>query len=88
VSHPDDLITVLDANVLCPQWLRDVMLTLAAMGYYEPRWSHQIVDEMRRNVLADHPDIDPRRFEDTTIAALRAAFPGSWVDRLKSSSPR
>jgi hypothetical protein len=55
VSHPDDLIAVLDANVLYPQWLRDVMLTLAAMGYYEPRWSSQIIDEMRRNVLADHP---------------------------------
>jgi hypothetical protein len=32
VSHPDDLIAVLDANVLYLQWLRDVMLTLAAMG--------------------------------------------------------
>ena len=51
MSHPDELIAVLDANVLYPQWLRDVMLTLAAMGYYEPRWSSRIIDEMRRNVL-------------------------------------
>lgn len=54
MSHPDDLIAVLDANVLYPQWLRDVMLSLAAMGYYEPRWSNQIIEEMRRNVLANH----------------------------------
>jgi predicted nucleic acid-binding protein len=80
VSHPHDLVAVLDANVLYPQWLRDVMLTLAAMGYYEPRWSSQILDEMRRNVLADHPAIEPRRFDHTTIAALRAAFPEAWVD--------
>jgi hypothetical protein len=80
VSHPDELLAVLDANVLYPQWLRDVMLTLAAMGYYEPRWSTQIIDEMRRNVLADHPSIDPHRFDDTTIAALGAAFPEAWVD--------
>ncbi|TVP74940.1 MAG: PIN domain-containing protein [Nitriliruptor sp.] len=80
MSHPDDLIAVLDANVLYPQWLRDVMLTLAAMGYYEPRWSSQIIDEMRRNVLADHPSIDPRQFDDTTIAALHGAFPQAWVE--------
>jgi predicted nucleic acid-binding protein len=79
VSHPDDLIAVLDANVLYPQWLRDVMLTLAAMGYYQPRWSSQIIDEMRRNVLADHPSIDPQRFDDTTITALHGAFPEAWV---------
>lgn len=80
MRHPDDLIAVLDANVLYPQWLRDVMLTLAALGYYEPRWSHQIIDEMRRNVLANHPAIDPRRFENATIAALHAAFPEAWID--------
>lgn len=74
------LVVVLDANVLYPQWLRDVMLTLAALGYYEPVWSQQIVDEMRRNVLHDHPDIDPKHFDDTTIAALRRAFPAAWVE--------
>lgn len=26
------------ANALYPQWLRDLLLTLAAFGYYEPRW--------------------------------------------------
>lgn len=80
MNHPDELIAVLDANVLYPQWLRDVMLTLAAMGYYEPRWSSRIIDEMRRNVLANHPNINPRRFDDTTIAALQSAFPEAWVD--------
>lgn len=80
MSHPDDLIAVLDANVLYPQWLRDVMLTAAAMGYYRPRWSQQIIDEMRRNVLTDHPSIDARRFDDTTITALRDAFPDAWVE--------
>ena len=80
MSHPDELIAVLDANVLYPQWLRDVMLTLAALGYYGPRWSSQIIDEMRLNVLADHPSIDPQRFDDTTIAALHGAFPEAWTD--------
>ena len=82
MSHPDDLIAVLDANVMYPQWLRDVLLTVAAMGYYEPRWSPQIIDEMRRNVLADHPSIDAGRFDDTTITALHNAFPDAWVEPL------
>jgi hypothetical protein len=30
---PERLGVVLDANVLYPQWLRDVLLTLAAMGH-------------------------------------------------------
>jgi predicted nucleic acid-binding protein len=74
------LVAVLDANVLYPQWLRDVLLTLAAMGYYDPVWSEQIIDEMRRNVLHDHPDIDPQHFDAVTIAALRRAFPEAWID--------
>ena len=41
---------MLEANVLYPQWLRDVTLTLAAMGYYDPAWSERIIDEMRRIV--------------------------------------
>jgi hypothetical protein len=77
---PERLGVVLDANVLYPQWLRDVLLTLAAMGHYEPVWSNRIIEEMRRNVLRNHPDIDPQHFDDTTIAALRRAFPEAWVE--------
>lgn len=87
MSHPDDLIAVLDANVLYPQWLRDVMLTLAALGYYEPRWSERIIEEMRRNVLANLPDIDPQGFDETTISALHVAFPKRGPTRRANSSP-
>ncbi len=52
------------------------------MGYYDPVWSKQIIDEMRRNVLSGHPEIDPQRFDDTTIAALRRAFPAASVEML------
>ena len=79
MSHLDALVAVLDANVLYPQWLRDLMLTVAALGYYEPRWSDRIIDEMRRNVLADHPGIHPDRFDAVTITALRRAFPTAWI---------
>jgi predicted nucleic acid-binding protein len=71
---------VLDANVLYPQWLRDVMLTLAAEGSFRPVWSRQIIDEMRRNVLRNHPEIDPGHFDDVTVATLRQVFPDAWVE--------
>jgi hypothetical protein len=35
---------------------------------------------MRHNVLADHPDIDPARFDAVTITAHGRAFPDAWVD--------
>ena len=73
-------VAVLDANVLYPQWLRDVMLTLAAEGSFQPAWSRQIIDEMRRNVLRNHPEIDPGHFDDVTVATLRLAFPDAWVE--------
>lgn len=73
-------VAVLDANVLYPQWLRDVMLTLAVEGSFKPVWSRRIIDEMRRNVLRNHPEIDPGNFDDVTVATLRLAFPDAWVE--------
>lgn len=73
-------VAVLDANVLYPQWLRDVMLTLAAEGSFQPAWSRQIIDEMRRNVLRNHPEIDPDRFDAVTVGTLHRAFPDAWIE--------
>jgi predicted nucleic acid-binding protein len=73
-------VAVLDANVLYPQWLRDVMLTLAAEGSFKPVWSREIIEEMRRNVLRNHPEIEPGHFDDVTVATLRRAFPDAWVE--------
>ena len=66
--------------MLYPQWLRDVMLTLAAEGSFQPAWSRQIIDEMRRNVLRNHPEIDPDRFDTVTVGTLHRAFPDAWIE--------
>jgi predicted nucleic acid-binding protein len=45
------LIAVLDANVLFPFHVRNLLLHLAVVRVYEPLWSEQIIDEARRNLL-------------------------------------
>lgn len=47
------LIVVLDADVLFGRTLRDVLLYVAAKGLFQPRWSAEILDELRRNLVAD-----------------------------------
>lgn len=69
------MIVVLDACVLYPPSLRDLLLTLAALDAYDVRWSDEILDEVTRNVVADHPDLDAGRFVQHTIGAMRRAFP-------------
>lgn len=73
------MIVVLDACVLYPASLRDLLLTLAALDAFAPRWSDEILDEVTRNVIADYPDIDPARFTSHTIGAMRRAFPDATV---------
>jgi hypothetical protein len=70
---------VLDACVLYPPSLRDLILTLAGLDAFELRWSHQILEEFERNVLTDFPDINPKRFRTHTIAAMTTNFPDAFL---------
>ncbi|HXJ21803.1 MAG TPA: PIN domain-containing protein [Polyangia bacterium] len=49
---PVPFIVVVDANVLYPLTLRDTVLRAAAAGFYQLRWSTDILDEMERNLVA------------------------------------
>lgn len=69
------MIVVLDACVLYPPSLRDLLLTLAALDAFDIKWSEGILDEVSRNVLADNPGIDPARFVGHTLVRMRDAFP-------------
>jgi predicted nucleic acid-binding protein len=70
---------VLDACVLYPPSLRDLLLTLAALDAFDVLWSETILQELRRNVVADNPDVDPHRFSDHTLAEMRRYFPAAMV---------
>jgi predicted nucleic acid-binding protein len=71
---------VLDACVLYPVVLRDLLLTLSAFDAFEVRWSEAILDEMTRNVLGNHPEVDRARFEERVVEAMQAAFPDALID--------
>jgi predicted nucleic acid-binding protein len=56
---------VLDACVLYPAPLRDLLLSLAQAGLYHARWTDDIHDEWTRNLLAERPDLDPAQLRRT-----------------------
>lgn len=48
---------VLDANVLFPATLRDLLLNLSEAGLLSCYWSSEILDETFRNIAARRPDL-------------------------------
>lgn len=45
-------VALLDANVPYPAPLRDLILQLSFSGLFQARWSAEIDDEWKRNLLA------------------------------------
>lgn len=69
---------VLDANVIYPAFLRDVLLRLAASDLYLPHWTARIHDEWIRNVLLNRPHLSAAALERTR-ANMDAHFSGALV---------
>jgi predicted nucleic acid-binding protein len=59
------LTAVLDACVIYPAPLRDLLMYLAVENVYQPRWSNAIHEEWIRNLLANRPDLRPEQLERT-----------------------
>jgi predicted nucleic acid-binding protein len=55
----------LDANVLYPALLRDILLRLASQNLFHARWSKQVHDEWMAALMRDRPDISSARMERT-----------------------
>ncbi len=56
---------VLDANVLYPAPLRDLLMRLAITDIFAARWSARIHDEWIRNVLKNRPDLTAEQLHRT-----------------------
>jgi hypothetical protein len=65
-------VAVLDANVLYPAVLRDLLMQFAVAGLFQARWTDQIEDEWTRNLLADRPDISAAQIAITQTLMARA----------------
>lgn len=52
-------VCLLDANVMYPAQLRDLLTRSAVAGLFRAHGTDEIHDEWTRSVLADHPDIGP-----------------------------
>lgn len=73
---------VLDACVLVPISLADLLLRVAEKQLFRPVWSQRILDETRSAILSVHPDIDPALIE-RRIWHMNEAFPGALVENLE-----
>ncbi|OGX90178.1 PIN domain-containing protein [Hymenobacter coccineus] len=79
-------IALLDACVLYPVPLRDLLLQLAAADLYQPKWTPQIQEEWSRNLLVNRPDLTAAQLQ-RTIALMEQAFPDAQVTAYKALIP-
>lgn len=70
-------LAVLDACALYPFSLRDTLLRLAERELYDPRWSAEILEEMRQNLVERYGATDQQA--NRVVAAMTAAFDGAIV---------
>lgn len=63
--NPPGPIVVLDACVLYPASLRNLMMWLAWNDVIRARWTEAIHEEWMRNVLTNHPDLTREQLERT-----------------------
>jgi predicted nucleic acid-binding protein len=77
---------LLDANILHPIVLCDLLLRLAEKGLYRPLWSPEILAECRRSILRKHDKIDPAAL-DERLGDMNAAFPDASVSSWEALVP-
>jgi len=68
---------MLDACVLFPTVLRELLLGAAGAGLFRPCWTDRILEEWARAVRKLGPGAEP--IARVEIAGMRAAFPGAEV---------
>jgi hypothetical protein len=77
---------LLDSCVLYPARLRDLLLSLAAAGFFRPIWSEMIHEEWIRNVLANRPDLTRAQLE-AARSAMDRAFPAASISGFERLVP-
>lgn len=60
-------MVVLDACVLYPFCIRDLLIRLAKAETYRARWTSTIQDEWQRNLLVNKPDMSAEKLAKTSL---------------------
>lgn len=81
--HSPKFIAVLDACVLYPAPIRDLLLNLADFELYIPKWTDKIHEEWTRNLLQNRPELISHQLK-RTIDAIYSAFPSSNVENYQA----
>jgi predicted nucleic acid-binding protein len=69
---------VLDANVLYSAYLRDLLLEMADFGFFEVRWSNEILLELERALNRNFPGQASAHAEKSF--EMKAAFPRALIE--------
>lgn len=85
MSLADEIVGVLDADVLFPMPLCDTLLLLAEEGLYLPRWSPQILEEVRRNLVEAGRCSAPQALRRITL--MNEAFPEALTENYEALIP-
>ncbi|HBM90782.1 MAG TPA: PIN domain-containing protein [Rhodospirillaceae bacterium] len=67
---------LLDACVLYPAPIRDLLVHLAKTGLYRAKWTDKIHDEWIRNLLTDRPDLTKEQLNRTRVLMDKAVLNG------------
>lgn len=84
--HSNKFTALLDACVLYPAPLRDLLLSLAQANLYIPKWSNQIQNEWVTNLIANRPELSIERLQ-RTINLMNEAFEDSLVENYNELIP-
>lgn len=83
------LTAVLDANVLYPAPVRDILLSFAREKLFQPKWTDKFNEEWSVNLKKNRPDITSTAIKNT-VNQMNTAFPDakingyeSWIDQLE-----
>ncbi|MTI27391.1 PIN domain-containing protein [Fulvivirga kasyanovii] len=80
--HSPRFAVVLDACVLYPAPVRDILLSMAAEGLFKPKWTKEIQDEWVRNLLKRRDDLKEEVLFKT-VRAMNLAFPDAAVENYE-----
>ncbi|RMF40093.1 MAG: PIN domain-containing protein, partial [Alphaproteobacteria bacterium] len=68
---------VIDTNVLAGGLVRNALLHLAEAGFFRPRWSERIIDELQRTLAKRGKSSE---YTSRLVGAMQRAFPEAWVE--------